>query len=381
MALATPSANPNPRARRLLAGGAWGAWAAGAPEIRGHVSHRAFHAFLPATVDNAAARKMAIFLWLLAAAAVPSHSFRMVAHRQPVSGLRAAGELHKAHGRGLRWPLRAEEAGDSDFDEAFRAFAGERGSAPQEKGGDDEIGLDKSAAGPKTAPAPRRKVRGGDPEKRRAAMKEQGPAAELRSLQEAPLFGWAQEDDGPFLLRVATVWVGAFAVFGFPIASVTYPNAEDRLTALIAGNIGAALLCLVLMLRLGVGWSYIQTRLESELLDYEESNWANGFVSRKDPETAKRDKLLASLEVAPVMGRIRKVGAGIAAIFVALTFLLKVTSPTDPYEMYDPSYLERLAKDDDAAEEAAAAARKAGNRPAYCANRYYRTISGANLCD
>jgi len=136
----------------------------------------------------------------------------------------------------------------------------------------------------------------------------------------------------------------------------------------------------MLIVRLAVGWSYIKDRLESDVLDYEETGWYDGFRSTKSKDVANRDKLLSSLEVVPVLTRLTKAGVAFGGLFLASCLLLKVAAPTDPYAMFDPEYLETLSRDDDAAAEAQRAAASRG-RPLYCDSRYYRTVAGASNCN
>jgi hypothetical protein len=84
----------------------------------------------------------------------------------------------------------------------------------------------------------------------------------------------------------------------------------------IAAGAAAVLLPLFLLLRQWLGWTYVQKRLVSERVEYEESGWYDGQVWEKPITWRQQDLLVARHQVQPVLARLRQ------AIAVAVALML-----------------------------------------------------------
>ena len=88
-------------------------------------------------------------------------------------------------------------------------------------------------------------------------------------------------------------------------------NAGDVLLVAVAA-LAAMALPLLLLVRQWLGWSYVNRRLLSERITYEESGWYDGQVWEKPLAWRQQDLLIAQHEVRPVLARLRQT-AGVAA--------------------------------------------------------------------
>lgn len=208
----------------------------------------------------------------------------------------------------------------------------------------------------------------------------QQPAQELDDLKSAPIYKWAQLENGKFLQRIGLVYTGVFLFVSLPISFTTYPLLSAPIQAIVAANFGTVVLVFCLLIRLYVGWSYLGDRLTNDVGYFEESGWYDGFLAVKPAEIASRDKLLYSLEVEPAVNRVKAFGAGSGGLLLASFLLLKVVAPTDPYEKFDPSYLANLQQDDNLAAYEQRRGDAPTAKPTYCDSRYYKAISGGSGC-
>jgi len=67
------------------------------------------------------------------------------------------------------------------------------------------------------------------------------------------------------------------------------------------------------------GWTYVEDRLLSATVEYEETGWYDGQVYVKDPEMLARDRLLGMYTVRPVVETLRKTlfGCGVDGVGLA----------------------------------------------------------------
>ena len=106
----------------------------------------------------------------------------------------------------------------------------------------------------------------------------QRPVNEYLDLLRAPLFGWASEETGTngLLLRLGTVYLVTFAAVCYPISGATFTQDGFELQKMAASNIGALFLTIMLLIRLYSGWGYVGSRLNSKVIEYEETGWYDG---------------------------------------------------------------------------------------------------------
>jgi Conserved in the green lineage and diatoms 27 len=161
---------------------------------------------------------------------------------------------------------------------------------------------------------------------------------------------------------------------GFPIAGATFTQDGYLLQKVAAANVGTLGLVLVLLVRLYSGWGYVGARLQSKVIEYEESGWYDGNMEMKTEAEFKRDQFLYKSDVRPAADRVKLLTLSVAAVWVASCVALNTAVAQKPlFNEYDPTVLNRVRFDEDYAQEAAEAS---AGRPTYCDNRYYRAVAG-----
>ena len=176
----------------------------------------------------------------------------------------------------------------------------------------------------------------------------QRPVNEYLDLLRAPLFGWASEETGTngLLLRLGVVYLVTFAAVCYPISGATFTQDGFELQKMAASNIGALFLTILLVIRLYSGWGYVGSRLNSKVIEYEETGWYDGDFEEKSETERKRDQFLYKSNVKPVEDRLKMVSLVVSGLFVASCFAFNATMRVRPvFDEYDPKMLERMRYD------------------------------------
>ena len=127
------------------------------------------------------------------------------------------------------------------------------------------------------------------------------------------------------------------------------------------------------MIRIYSGWGYVGSRLQSKVIEYEETGWYDGNFEPKTDAEYKRDQFLYRSDVKPAVDRVKVVTLAAAALWVGSCIALNAAGSMKPrFDEYNPTVLERVRYDESFAAEAAQAS---GGRPTYCDNRYYRAVA------
>ncbi|WP_204102050.1 MULTISPECIES: CGLD27 family protein [Spirulina sp. CCY15215] len=145
---------------------------------------------------------------------------------------------------------------------------------------------------------------------------EQQPLNEYEQLKESWLFNWAVQSPFKYTRKLAWVWGLGWLVSG-PIAATSFPPAKSPLNFTLAAAGGALLFVVLLLTHLYFGWSYICDRLYRETVTYEESGWYDGQIWQKPQDVLLRERLIVTYQVKPVLDRLKKTFAVLAA-FIAL---------------------------------------------------------------
>lgn len=241
----------------------------------------------------------------------------------------------------------------------------------------------------------------------------QQAVVQLKEVQSEPFYPWAALPLPALLPRLAVVYA-LFAGVGGWVATNTYSFPTDALQIVLAGNMGGCTFVLLFMLRIVSGWSFVSNRLGEEVLDYEESGWADGFQARKPEEVRARDLYLNEFTVKPVLARMRPLMSALAVATVVSIVAFKLVEG-DPNVQYrwarrsvrplssaalppacrltpqtissplsrtlnSADYLSNLQGDDKAAEAERMRAAQSG-KPSYCFDRYYKAVAGGGMCD
>jgi len=211
---------------------------------------------------------------------------------------------------------------------------------------------------------------------------DQRPSNEYLNLIQQPTFGWASQDSGDIGLsvRLAILYVTLFGLVCYPIAGSTYIQDGFLMQKLTSSNVGAISVVFVMVLRLYSGWGYIGSRLQSKVIEYEETGWYDGAMEEKSDAEKARDLFLYRSNVKPVEERLQKFALGVGGAWVASCLALNIATSNNPiFNQYDPNMLETLSYNDKVAE---VVQRQSGGRPSYCDSRYYRAVAnGGQGCN
>jgi hypothetical protein len=134
---------------------------------------------------------------------------------------------------------------------------------------------------------------------------DQQPLEEYRQLLRSWFFVWPSESASRLLRSLLISWLLVLPVC-LLVASGSLPLRHDPLRLVAAAAVAALLLPLLLLLRQWLGWSYVQRRLVSERVEYEESGWYDGQVWEKPLSWRQQDLLVARHQVMPVLQRLQR---------------------------------------------------------------------------
>ncbi|MCS7030010.1 MAG: CGLD27 family protein [Gloeomargarita sp. SKYG116] len=146
---------------------------------------------------------------------------------------------------------------------------------------------------------------------------EQQPLQEYQALRDSwfyqwPTLGWAAY--GRRLLAAA----GLGATVAVPVAAASFDPGQEPWLFSCAAVAGAAVLPSFLLLRLYLGWRYVQQRLASRTIVYEESGWYDGRTWEKPPAVFVQERLVSIYQVEPLLRRLRWSLVGMGLLYAAV---------------------------------------------------------------
>lgn len=149
---------------------------------------------------------------------------------------------------------------------------------------------------------------------------EQRPINEYQDLKESWFFRWATLDRVAYLKPVFILWLINWLVSA-PVAAVSFPPAKHLPQFILFAAAGAFVIPGLALLRLYLGWAYVQRRLLDPAIFYEESGWYDGQMWEKPPEVLAQDRLVVSYQVQPILERLKKTFVAIGVSFAIGLFL------------------------------------------------------------
>lgn len=134
---------------------------------------------------------------------------------------------------------------------------------------------------------------------------EQQPIYEYEQLKTSWLFDWGTLSVAQYSRKIVWVsfWSGILAV---PLSMSVFVPRHDWWHCLLSSAIGICLLTGIFLARIYLGWRYIQARLQSDRIFYEESGWYDGQTWLKPTAMLNRDRLVANYEIQPIINRLQK---------------------------------------------------------------------------
>lgn len=135
--------------------------------------------------------------------------------------------------------------------------------------------------------------------------REQQPINEYEQLKDSWFFRWATLEADSYGRKLA--WVGLWGwLIAAPIAAASFSPSKFLLKFILCSSVGATFIVTLVLLRLYLGWSYIRDRLNSDKIFYEESGWYDGQTWLKPNTMLKRDRLVVSYQIKPILVRLQK---------------------------------------------------------------------------
>ena len=135
--------------------------------------------------------------------------------------------------------------------------------------------------------------------------KEQRPLEEYKQLERSWFFSWPARGEVVLIRSMALAWL-VMLPLGLIVASGSWSLRDHQLGIAAAAFTISLGLPLLLLLRQWLGWSYVNRRLVSERVEYEESGWYDGQVWEKPLAWRQQDLLVARHQVQPVLQRLRQ---------------------------------------------------------------------------
>ena len=144
--------------------------------------------------------------------------------------------------------------------------------------------------------------------------KEQQPTNEFLELSNSKLFALAKTNT-KFLMILIFIWLVAFFIFLIISSGSTYFNSY-LLKYIFLSFFGSLSVPLLITIRLFLGWNHIYKRLNSEIIEYEESGWYDGQTWIKPIELKEKESLIASIEVKPILKNLTQVTSIIISLIL-----------------------------------------------------------------
>ena len=232
--------------------------------------------------------------------------------------------------------------------------------------------------------------------------RDQRPSSELNQLKTSFLYSWGTLETSEYVKRLALLFSGMFALVGGPISFQTFAPTEQPLEFALSAATGSLIVVAIANLRIFLGWKYVNDRLMTATLPYEETGWYDGQFFVKPPEILARDRLLGMYETRPVLNKLKTTlqGTGVLLMTMSIVVSVLVANGSDADGMYGRgagrvqgrvtpdgilfstsgrvNSMQDLVEDDELAAEEAAAQ---GNQPGYCRDRYFKAVSGSgSMC-
>ncbi len=148
---------------------------------------------------------------------------------------------------------------------------------------------------------------------------EQRPVNEYRILAESWFFQWGTFSGWTYLKPITMLWVLSWLVSG-PVSAASLKPREHPIEFLYFAAFGACIIPTLAVIRLYLGWNYVNQRLLDKKIFYEESGWYDGQIWEKSAEMLNQDRLISSYEVQPVLRKMQITLASIAVVCGILLF-------------------------------------------------------------
>ena len=134
---------------------------------------------------------------------------------------------------------------------------------------------------------------------------EQRPLNEYLNIKNSPFFDWPTFDINKYLIKLIS-FAAIILFFSIPISNYWYYCFEFPIRFFLLNCFIIGISEIFLLLRIYLGWSYIQERLNKPFVEYEESGWYDGQIWIKPIKILKQDRLICYYKVLPILNRLKK---------------------------------------------------------------------------
>jgi Conserved in the green lineage and diatoms 27 len=145
---------------------------------------------------------------------------------------------------------------------------------------------------------------------------EQRPLNEYLNLKNSLFFNWPSFSLNSYVLKLNFF---SFIIFilSLPISNYFYYFFEFPIKFIFLSYFLVLIFGFFLLIRIYLGWSYINQRLNTPFVKYEESGWYDCQIWIKSIKILKQDRLISYYKVLPILKRLRK-----TMIYYLITCLL-----------------------------------------------------------
>ncbi|MGK7949935.1 MAG: CGLD27 family protein [Xenococcaceae cyanobacterium] len=134
---------------------------------------------------------------------------------------------------------------------------------------------------------------------------EQRPINEYEELKTSWFFSWGNLQLSIYVKKLA--WVSFWSLLiSAPIAAASFSPTIYPIKFILTSLGGAEILLALVLVRLYLGWSYINDRLQRDRIFYEESGWYDGQTWLKPDTMLNRDRLIVLYEIKPIFRRLNR---------------------------------------------------------------------------
>ena len=155
---------------------------------------------------------------------------------------------------------------------------------------------------------------------------DQRPLNEFNSIRNSWLISWPLLEKSVFYRKLIFSWIITTPISLIISYGSNYLK-NNIFDLVIISLTGSLILPMFLLFRQWLSWIYIYKRLNSEIIEYEESGWYDGQIWEKPLEWRAKDLLIAQHQVKPILTHLGKVIILlIIIIFCSLLFIISNTN-------------------------------------------------------
>jgi hypothetical protein len=145
---------------------------------------------------------------------------------------------------------------------------------------------------------------------------EQQPVNEYEELKSSGFFRSCTLAWREYTTKLVWIWGISWLLAG-PVAAASFTPNKYTAQFILCGAAAALIGVILAVVRLYLAWSYINNRLISPTIFYEESGWYDGQTWTKPKEILMRDRLIVTYQVQPILQRLQRTFGLIVLLLLA----------------------------------------------------------------